>query len=190
MKRTPVYAIPTGYNDSLWHVASTRAINLEETDVSPPPHPTCDSASPLAPFNLIDTFEYATLTPIISKPIPRKLATRHACGTPARSRITAFAAATPGNAPFVANPGLTSWRQATGETTQAELVAVPFSFTDPARNLRTYMIVKGLPLNGATTQNEVAKQFLELCKEQRKGNWDTDLLANKVNDFIREGFGM
>lgn len=96
----------------------------------------------------------------------------------------------PTNAPFASSPGATAWRQATGETTQAELVAVPPTFPDPTRNLRSYMIVKGLPINGATTQNDVAKQFMQLCKQQRKGNWNADLLANGVNEFIRDGFGM
>ncbi len=82
------------------------------------------------------------------------------------------------------------WRAATSESTQIELPSVP-AFPDPTRSLGTYMQSVGLPLTAnASAQSEFADEFMALCRSQRRGNWDTRLLAPTVNSYIRAGFGV
>ena len=85
--------------------------------------------------------------------------------------------------------GANGWQIATGETTAAELHAPP-AYSDPDRNLYTYMQFE-LGLSPSTqSMEELVPEFMNECATQGRGKWRPGLTANAFNTYMRAGFGI
>lgn len=80
---------------------------------------------------------------------------------------------------WFANGSYATWLSSSGETNSLQ-VDVPY--LDPERSISTYLTSIGA--SGTTSD------FVQSCKQQRKGNWNVELSAAEVNSYIRIGFGL
>jgi len=72
-----------------------------------------------------------------------------------------------------------SWLSASSETGSAQQQV---SYSDPERNIATYLASVG--------GSGGLQEFINLRRQMAKGSWDERYTAQRVNNYIREGFGM
>jgi hypothetical protein len=87
--------------------------------------------------------------------------------------------------------GVDGWKLATGgaSSSDARLASVP-AYPDPDRTLATYMEFELGIAPSMLVQDTVTQEFMQLCAQQRRGNWNAALTAGVVNQYMRDGFGL
>ena len=68
------------------------------------------------------------------------------------------------------------WNAYSGDTGVAEQI----NFADDSRTIETYMESIG--------ETPTYERFIELQRAQRRGAWRTDMTADVINNYFREGF--
>ncbi len=75
-------------------------------------------------------------------------------------------------------------------TAESDAVAQQVNYTDPSRDIESYMVSIGADQDPSYDPNDPITSFMLRAIEQRKGNWDEDFTAARVNCYMRAGFDM
>jgi len=73
---------------------------------------------------------------------------------------------------------MAQWNTDTGDTGTFE----DYAFPDDTRTILTYMT--------SISETSTESAFIAACRAQDRFDWDTNFMADSVNDYIRSGFGM
>jgi hypothetical protein len=102
---------------------------------------------------------------------------------------------TPPNEPFKspennsAYLGDDGWKYATNESSASE-ISTPPAYPDPTRTIGTYIEYQLNDDPGGSTQIDWTIRLMQLCAQQRRGNWNQALTASAINHYMRDGFGL